>query len=154
MLKKFLTTLLTVTACLSVEAEETLSIIKPDAVQQHHIGDIISRFEKNGLDIKQIKKAKLTKEQAEKFYAEHKGKPFFDKLIAYMTSGPVVIMVLEGDDAIAKNRKLMGATDPVKADKGTLRSDFGQSVEHNAVHGSDSSASAQREILFFFPAGA
>ena len=152
MFKSFLATVIALGVCTTVYAEQTLSIIKPDAVQNHHIGEVISRFEKNGLDVSELKKITLTKEQAEQFYAEHKGKPFFNNLVAYMTSGPVVVMVLDGDNAIAKNRILMGATDPSKAAKGTLRNDFGSSIEHNAVHGSDSPDSAKREIIFFFPA--
>lgn len=133
-------------------AEQTLSIIKPDAVKEHHIGEIISRFEKNGLNIANLKMTKLSKEKAGEFYAEHKERPFYSNLIEYMTSGPIVIMVLDGDNAIAKNRKLMGATDPAKAEQGTIRKDFGSSIEHNAVHGSDSIDSAKREITFFFGA--
>lgn len=149
---KTLTTLaLTLATCATLGAEQTLSIIKPDAVQAHHIGDVISRFETNGLTIAELKMTKLTKDQAENFYAEHKGRPFYPNLVEYMTSGPVVVMVLDGDSAVTKNRTLMGATDPKKADKGTLRADFGTSIEHNAVHGSDSIESAKREITFFFP---
>jgi len=133
-------------------AEQTLSIIKPDAVKEHHIGEIISRFEQNGLTIADLKMTKLSKEKAGEFYAEHKGRPFYSNLVEYMTSGPIVVMVLDGDNAIAKNRTLMGVTDPAKAEKGTLRKDFGSSIEHNAVHGSDSADSAKREITFFFGA--
>lgn len=152
MFKSVLATIAALTVCSAVYAEQTLSIIKPDAVKAHHIGEVITRFEKNGLEIVDLKKVQLTKAQAEQFYAEHKDRPFYNDLVSYMTSGPVVVMVLDGDDAVAKNRALMGATDPSKADKGTLRSDFGTSIEHNAVHGSDSTDSAKREILFFFPA--
>jgi nucleoside-diphosphate kinase len=133
-----------------LNAEETLSIIKPDAVEGHHIGDVISRFEKNGLQIAAIKMVRLTPQQAEKFYKEHEGKPFFKGLTEFMTSGPVVVMVLSGPDAIARNRELMGATDFQKAARGTLRKDFASSITKNAVHGSDSKESASREIPFFF----
>lgn len=148
MFKKLLLSAALLSATLG--AEQTLSIIKPDAVKAHHIGEIITRFEKNSLNIDQMKMVNLTKEQAERFYDEHKERPFYTKLVEYMASGPVVVIVLDGDNAIAKNRILMGATDPQKATKGTLRSDFGTSVEHNAVHGSDSAESAKREISFFF----
>lgn len=133
--------------------EQTLSIIKPDAVANHHIGEIINRFEQNGLNIEGLKMVKLNKERAEAFYAEHTGKPFFNDLVDFMTSGPVVVIVLEGDQAVSKNRELMGATDPSKAATGTLRKDFATSMTKNAVHGSDSPVSAQREITFFFPEG-
>ena len=132
--------------------ERTLSIVKPDAVAKNVIGEIYSRFEKNGLRIVAARMLRMTREQAEGFYGEHRGKPFFDDLVAYMTSGPVMIQVLEGDDAIALNRRLMGATNPKDADPGTIRADFAESVEANAVHGSDSPASAAREIDFFFDA--
>lgn len=130
--------------------EETLSIIKPDAVESHHIGDIISRFEKNGLQITAMKMVQLTPEQAAEFYKEHEGKPFFKGLTDFMTSGPAVVMVISGPDAVAKNRELMGATDFQKAAPGTLRKDFASSLTKNAVHGSDSQESAKREILYFF----
>lgn len=130
--------------------EQTLSIVKPDAVGRNIIGEIYTRFEKGGLRIIAAKMMRLSAEQAGGFYAEHKGKPFYDDLIAYMMSGPVVVQVLEGKDAIAQNRKLMGATDPAKADPGTIRADFAESVEANAVHGSDSPESAAREIAYFF----
>ena len=130
--------------------EQTLSIVKPDAVGRNIIGEIYTRFEKGGLRIIAAKMMRLTPEQAGGFYAEHEGKPFFEDLIAYMTSGPVVVQVLEGDQAITQNRKLMGATDPAKADPGTIRADFAESVEANAVHGSDSPESAAREIAYFF----
>jgi nucleoside-diphosphate kinase len=130
--------------------EQTLSIIKPDAVAKHHIGEIIARFEMNGINIDAIKMVKLDQKLAEGFYGEHKGKPFFNDLVAFMTSGPIVVMVLSGDNIIAKNRELMGATDPSKAAPGTLRKDFAESMTKNAVHGSDSPASARREIEFFF----
>lgn len=130
--------------------ERTLSIIKPDAVQTKHIGDIISRFERSGFKIVGIKMTNLSKDQAEKFYAVHKDRPFFKDLVQFMSSGPVVVMVLEGPNAIARNRQLMGATDPNKAAQGTLRSDYAESVTRNAVHGSDSDKTAQDEITFFF----
>ncbi len=137
---------------LGLFAEQTLSIIKPDAVKNHYIGDIISRFEDANLNIDAIKMTRMTKEQAEKFYAEHREKPFFPELVEFMSSGPIVAMVLEGNDVIAKNRKIMGATDPKKAEKDTLRADFAESVTRNAVHGSDSPEAAKREITFFFKA--
>lgn len=130
--------------------EQTLSIIKPDAVNHHHMGDIISRFEKNGLDIVALKMVKLNPQQAGDFYAEHKQRSFYPQLIQHMTSGPIVVLVLEGNDAIRQNRQLMGATDPLKASPGTIRADFAQSTTANAVHGSDSPESAKREIAFFF----
>jgi|TARA_X000001036_G_C20460958_1_gene717437 nucleoside-diphosphate kinase len=130
--------------------ERTFSIIKPDAVRRNLIGDIYSRFEKAGLVIIGSRMLKLTSEQAAGFYAEHEGKPFFEDLCSYMKSGPVMIQVLEGDDAISVNRRLMGATDPKEAAPGTIRADFAESIDANAVHGSDSPASAQREIGFFF----
>jgi nucleoside-diphosphate kinase len=130
--------------------ERTLSIVKPDAVARNIIGEIYSRFEKGGLTIIAARMLRLTVEQAGGFYAEHEGKPFFDDLVAYMTSGPVVVQVLEGDDAIARNRELMGATNPKEAAPGTIRADFAESVEANAVHGSDSPESAEREIRYFF----
>ena len=132
------------------QQERTLSIIKPDAVQKNSIGDIISRFEHAGLHVVGIKMLQLNKDQAGKFYQEHKDRPFYPKLVEFMSSGPVVVLVLEGDQAVAKNRQLMGATDPAKAEKGTLRADFAQSMTYNAVHGSDSPESSKREILFFF----
>ncbi len=130
--------------------ERTLSIIKPDAVAKNVIGKIIDRFETNGLRIAAMKKIKLSKEDAAKFYEVHKERPFFNDLVAYMTSGPVVVMVLEGENAVAKNRELMGATDPKEAAPGTIRADFAESIEANAVHGSDSLENAQKEIAFFF----
>lgn len=131
-------------------AEETLSLIKPDAVQSHHVGDVIQRFEANGLKIAALKMIRLTPKQAEEFYGEHQDKPFFNDLTTFMTSGPIVAVVLSGPDAIKKNRELMGATDFQKAAPGTLRKNFATSVTKNAVHGSDSVASARREISFFF----
>ena len=130
--------------------ERTLSIIKPDAVEKNVIGKIIDRFETNGLRIAAMKKIKLSKEDAAKFYEVHKERPFFNDLVEYMTSGPVVVMVLEGENAVAKNRELMGATDPKEAAAGTIRADFAKSIEANAVHGSDSLENAQKEIAFFF----
>ena len=130
--------------------QRTLSIIKPDAVAKNIIGEIISRFEKNNLKIIAAKLITLSVSDAGGFYAEHKGKPFYDDLIEFMTSGPVFIQVLEGEDAISKNRELMGNTDPSKADPGTIRADFAQTIDANAVHGSDSEISAEREIAFFF----
>lgn len=130
--------------------QQTLSIIKPDAVKKGVIGKIIGRFESNGLRIAAAKKLSLSAEDAGKFYEIHKDRPFYKDLIEFMTSGPVVVMVLEGDDAVAKNRELMGATDPKKADKGTIRADFADSIDANAVHGSDSLENAKIEIAFFF----
>ena len=130
--------------------QRTLSIIKPDAVAKNVVGEIISRFEKNNLKIIAAKLSTLSASDAGGFYAEHKGKPFYDDLIEFMTSGPVFIQVLEGEDAISKNRELMGNTDPSKADPGTIRADFAQTIDANAVHGSDSEISAEREIAFFF----
>jgi nucleoside-diphosphate kinase len=131
--------------------ERTLSIIKPDAVAKNVIGEIYARFEKAGLKIIAAKMVHLSKSDAEGFYAVHKGRPFFDDLVAFMISGPVMIQVLEGKKAIQKNRDLMGATDPKKADKGTIRADFAQSIDANAVHGSDAPETAQTEISYFFP---
>lgn len=130
--------------------QQTLSIIKPDAVEGHHIGDIIARFEKAGLHVAAIKMVRLTEEEAGQFYAVHKDKPFYKDLTVYMSSGPVVPIVLEGNDAIAMNRQLMGATDPKAAATGTIRADFAQSKSINAVHGSDSPEAAKEEIAFFF----
>ncbi len=130
--------------------QQTLSIIKPDAVKKGVIGKIIDRFESNGLRIAAMKKIKLDEATAGGFYAEHKERPFFGDLVEFMTSGPVVVMVLEGENAIAKNRDLMGATNPKEAAAGTIRADFAQSIDANAVHGSDSEASAEREIKYFF----
>lgn len=130
--------------------ERTLSIVKPDAVAKNAIGDIYSRFEKSGLKIVAAKMLHLSEAQAGGFYAEHKGKPFFDALIEFMTSGPVCVQVLEGENAISRNRELMGATNPKEAAPGTIRADFAESIDANAVHGSDSEASASREIAYFF----
>ena len=131
--------------------ERTLSIIKPDGVQKNLIGACLARFEKAGLKIVGARMLQLTKNQAEEFYAVHKERPFFAPLVAYMTSGPVVASVLEGDDAVTKNREIMGATDPKKAAPGTIRRDFADSIEANVVHGSDSVENARIEIRFFFP---
>jgi len=132
--------------------ERTLSIIKPDAVAKNVIGKIYSRFETNGLKVIAAKMAWLSPQEAGEFYAVHKERPFYKDLVAFMISGPVVVQVLEGEDAIAKNRELMGATDPKKADAGTIRADFATSIEANAVHGSDGPETAKTEIGFFFPA--
>ncbi len=132
--------------------ERTLSIIKPDAVGKDIIGKIYSRFETNGLRIVAAKMLRLSDTDAGGFYAEHKGRPFYPALIEFMTSGPVVVQVLEGENAIAKNRELMGATNPAEADEGTIRADFASSIDANAVHGSDSPESAVREIAYFFAA--
>lgn len=133
-----------------MSVERTLSIIKPDAVAKNVIGEIISRFEKNGLNVVAARMLHLNREQAEGFYAEHKGRPFFPALVDFMTSGPVVVQVLQGSNAIARNRELMGATNPQQAAPGTIRADFAQSIDANAVHGSDSAVSAAREIAYFF----
>ena len=130
--------------------ERTLSIIKPDAVSKNIIGKIISRFEDNGLCIVAGKLIQLDDEMASGFYAEHEGRPFFEDLKKFMTSGPVFVQVLEGEGAIQKNRELMGSTNPQEADPGTIRADFAQTIDANAVHGSDSEISAEREIAFFF----
>ena len=131
--------------------ERTLSIIKPDAVARNVIGEIYTRFERAGLKIVAAKMTVLARPDAEGFYAVHRERPFFKDLVEFMTSGPVMIQVLEGYDAIAKNRDLMGATDPKKAAAGTIRADFAQSIDANAVHGSDGSETAETEIEFFFP---
>lgn len=130
--------------------EQTLSIIKPDAVKKHLIGEIIGRFEREGLIPVQLKMIQFTPEQAASFYAEHLGRDFYDPLIDFMTSGSSIVMVLEGEDAIARNRALMGVTNPEQAAPGTIRADFAESTRLNCVHGSDSVASAEREIAFFF----
>jgi nucleoside-diphosphate kinase len=130
--------------------ERTLSIIKPDAVAKNVIGEIYSRFEKAGLKVVAAKMKQLSKAEAEGFYAEHSARGFFGDLVAFMTSGPVIIQVLEGEDAVLLHRNLMGATDPKKAEAGTIRADFAVSIDENAVHGSDSAASAAREIAYFF----
>lgn len=130
--------------------EQTLSIIKPDAVQKNVIGKIIDRFESHGLRVAGLKKIQLSRKDAQEFYAIHKERPFFGDLVDFMVSGPVIVMVLEGLNAVAKNRELMGATNPKEAAAGTIRADFADSIDANAVHGSDSIENAQREVAFFF----
>src|SRR6476659_2777309 len=132
--------------------ERTLSIIKPDAVAKNVIGQIYARFVKAGLKVIAARMAHLSRQDAEGFYAVHRGRPFFNDLVEFMISGPVMIQVLEGDNAIAKNRELMGATDPKKAAKGTIRADFADSIDANAVHGSDGAETAKTEIAYFFAA--
>ena len=132
--------------------ERTISIIKPDAVAKNVIGQIYSRFEEAGLTVLGAKMKQLSQADAEGFYAVHKERPFFNDLVSFMTSGPVMIQVLEGENAVAKNRELMGATNPADADAGTIRADFAQSIDENAVHGSDSAENAKIEIDFFFAA--
>ena len=132
--------------------ERTLSIIKPDAVAKNVIGQIYARFEKAGLKVIAAKMSHLSRKDAEGFYAVHRGRPFYNDLVEFMASGPVMIQVLEGDNAILKNRDLMGATDPKKAAPGTIRADFADSIDANAVHGSDAAETAKNEISFFFPA--
>ena len=131
--------------------ERTLSIIKPDAVKKNVIGKILARFEGAGLRIVAARMMHLSREQAEGFYAVHRQRPFFRDLVQFMTSGPVLIQVLEGENAIARNRELMGATDPKKAERGTIRADFAESIDANAVHGSDSPDTARMEVAYFFP---
>jgi nucleoside-diphosphate kinase len=131
--------------------ERTLSIVKPDAVANNVIGEIYTRFERAGLKIIAARMMQLSRQQAEGFYAVHKERPFFKDLVEFMISGPVMVQVLEGESAIQKNRDLMGATDPKKADKGTIRADFAQSIDANAVHGSDSAETATVEVAYFFP---
>jgi nucleoside-diphosphate kinase len=133
-----------------VSVERTLSIIKPDAVAKNIIGKIYSRFEKAGLKIVEARMQHLTRAEAEGFYAVHRERPFFNDLVKFMTSGPIMIQVLEGEDAIALNRKLMGATNPAEAEPGTIRADFAQSIDANAVHGSDGPDTAKTEIAYFF----
>lgn len=130
--------------------EQTLSIIKPDAIGKNHMGEIIARFEKAGLKVVAGKMKHLSQQEAEGFYAVHKERPFFKDLVSFMITGPVFIMVLEGENAISKNRDIMGATDPQKAAEGTIRADFAQTIDENAVHGSDSAENAKIEISFFF----
>jgi nucleoside-diphosphate kinase len=132
--------------------QRTLSIIKPDAVAKNVIGQIVARFEGAGLKIAAAKLVQLSQAEAEQFYAVHKARPFFGDLVKFMVSGPVFVQVLEGENAILKNRELMGATDPKKAEKGTIRADFADSIDANAVHGSDAAETAAVEIAFFFPA--
>ncbi len=130
--------------------ETTFSIIKPNAVKKNAIGKIISRFEDNGLEVVAARMTHLPREKAEGFYIEHKDRPFFESLIRFMTSGPILLMALKGENAVLRNREIMGATDPAKAAPGTIRKDFADSIEANAVHGSDSVTSAQRELAYFF----
>jgi nucleoside-diphosphate kinase len=132
--------------------ERTLSIVKPDGVQKNVIGNVYSRFEKAGLRIVAARMMQLTQAQAEGFYAVHRERAFFKDLVRYMSSGPILVQVLEGDNAVAKNRELMGATDPKKADQGTIRADLATSIEENVVHGSDSADNARTEIAYFFAA--
>ena len=130
--------------------EKTLSIIKPDAVERNLDSEIKSFFKKNNLIISKTKKVKITKEEASEFYKVHQTKPFYNDLCSYLSSGPIVVMILEGEDAISKNREIMGATDPLKAEEGTIRRMYGISIDKNSVHGSDSSKNAKIEINFFF----
>ena len=154
MIKAFtLATLLFAAPLLAADAnpvERTLSIVKPDAVASGHIGEILEYFEHDGLRIAAAKLIRLTPDQAREFYAEHKERPFYNDLVSYMTSGPVLVQVLEGEDAVARNRRIMGPTNPSNAQEGTIRHDFGTDIQRNAVHGSDSTASAKREVSFFF----
>lgn len=130
--------------------EQTLSIIKPDAVAQNMIGNIVEYFEREGLNVVAARMVRLSSDQAKAFYAIHKDRPFYQELVEFMTSGPILTMVLEGENAVARNREIMGATDPAKAAPGTIRADFATSIQNNAVHGSDSFANAKTEISFFF----
>ncbi len=136
-----------------MSVEQTLSIIKPDGVQKNLIGEIVGRFEKAGLEIVAARMLHLSREQAEGFYAVHKERPFFNDLVTYMTSGPVMVQALQGASAIASNREIMGATNPADADPGTIRADFAESIEENIVHGSDGPETAAHEIAFFFADG-
>jgi nucleoside-diphosphate kinase len=131
--------------------QQTLSIIKPDAVKKNAIGQILARFEAAGLRVVAARMMHLSRDEAEGFYAVHRGRPFFDALVEFMISGPVLVQVLEGENAIARNRELMGATDPKKAARGTIRADFADSIDANAVHGSDGPETARMEIAYFFP---
>ena len=130
--------------------EQTLSIIKPDAVERNLEDKIKEKFSKNNLEIKKQKKIQISKDEAAEFYKVHQTKPFYDKLCAYLSSGPIVVMILEGENAIENNRKIMGGTDPKKAQKGTIRQEYGLSIDKNSVHGSDSGDNAKKEIEFFF----
>ncbi len=130
--------------------ERTFSIVKPDAIANNYLGEILARFEKNGLKVVAAKMIQMDEAKAGGFYAEHKERPFYPELVEFMTSGPVLVQVLEGENAVLANRELMGATNPAEADAGTLRKDFAESMGRNAVHGSDSLASAEREIAYFF----
>lgn len=150
MLKKLMMTASLLIAPFSSYAEQTLSIIKPDAVKGKHIGEIIQIFESNGLQLAAIKMVHLSKKDAMEFYDVHKDRPFYDQLTTFMNEGPVVVMVLEGENAVTRNRQLMGETDPKNARPGTIRSFFAKSVQSNAVHGSDSPENAKKEIAFFF----
>lgn len=134
----------------SMAIERTLSIIKPDGVAKNYIGEIYRRFEKSGLKIVAAKMIHLSEQQAKQFYAIHKDRPFFNSLVSFMISGPVMVQVLEGENAVGKNRDIMGATDPKQAEKGTIRADLSESIDENTVHGSDSLENAQQEIKFFF----
>ncbi len=136
-----------------MSVEQTLSIIKPDGVQKNLIGEIVGRFEKRGLEIVAARMIHLAREQAEGFYAVHKERPFFNDLVSYMTSGPVMVQALQGESAIDVNREIMGATNPADADPGTIRADFADSIEENIVHGSDGPDTAQQESAFFFSDG-
>ena len=142
----------TVMFSMSVDAaiENTLAVIKPDAVADNHIGEILAKYESNGLKIAALKMVKISKNDANRFYAVHKDRPFYDELTTFISSGPIVAIVLQGDNAIAKNREIMGTTDPKNAAKGTIRADYAKSVGENAIHGSDSPAAAKVEIDFFF----
>tara|TARA_Y100000590_G_scaffold464815_1_gene635226 strand:- start:320 stop:751 length:432 start_codon:yes stop_codon:yes gene_type:complete len=133
-----------------MSVESTLSIIKPDAISKNSIGEILDRFEKNGLEIIACKMLHLSKEQAKKFYNVHKDKQFYENLVSFMTSGPILVQVLQGENAIKRNREIMGATNPDEAENGTIRKDFASSIDENAVHGSDSKENAEIEIKFFF----
>ena len=133
-----------------MSVERTLSIVKPDGVRKNVIGDVYRRFEKAGLRIVAARMTRLSKAQAEGFYAVHRARPFFPDLVSYMTSGPVIVQVLEGENAVAKHREIMGATDPKKAAPGTIRADLAESIEQNVVHGSDSLDNAAREVAYFF----
>lgn len=133
-----------------MSVENTFSIIKPNAIKKNAVGAIIKKFEDNGLKVAAAKLVRLEKSKCEEFYAEHKARPFFGELVSFMTSGPVLLMALRGENAIAKNREIMGATDPKKASPGTIRAEFGDNVGENAVHGSDSPESAKRELALFF----
>lgn len=147
---KIFTCLVALFSCVFGYGEQTLSIIKPDAVCAHKIGSIISHCENGGLKMVAGKLTQLTKSQAEEFYSVHRERPFYNDLVSFMISGPIFVMVLEADDAVARNRKLMGPTDSKKAEKGTIRGDFGTDVQKNAVHGSDAAETAKNEIAFFF----
>ena len=130
--------------------QETLSIIKPDAVERNLVEKIKEKFIENQLKVKKIKKIQISKEEAAEFYKVHQTKPFYDKLCGYLSSGPIVVMILEGENAIQKNREIMGATDPKNAEEGTIRKEYGVSIDKNSVHGSDSTENAKKEIYFFF----